>query len=171
MLLKSALTIQNSVSFLVMKSWFIVLFSLQSLEPIVHGRGRKENSLDEMHFGVYDKLLYARKVKPVEGKLTIYELVCLIFMTRNRQHNFCFIYFFIFNMETSEPKIFLLNMLLVGAQWTGIVTTIAIEMLKSGMVEAVICVQRQWNNTTAFYSSIVHCLELFRNLVTLYIIF
>uniref|UniRef100_A0A6N2N7W3 Coenzyme F420 hydrogenase/dehydrogenase beta subunit N-terminal domain-containing protein n=1 Tax=Salix viminalis TaxID=40686 RepID=A0A6N2N7W3_SALVM len=28
-----------------------------------------------------------------------------------------------------------------GAQWTGIVTTIAIEMLKSGMVEAVICVQ------------------------------
>lgn len=45
-------------------------------------------------------------------------------------------------METSEPKIFLLYMLLVGAQWTGIVTTIAIEMLKSGMVEAVICVQR-----------------------------
>ncbi|KAJ7979746.1 7-hydroxymethyl chlorophyll a reductase, chloroplastic [Quillaja saponaria] len=28
-----------------------------------------------------------------------------------------------------------------GAQWTGIVTTIAIEMLKSGMVEAVVCVQ------------------------------
>lgn len=31
----------------------------------------------------------------------------------------------------------------VGAQWTGIVTTIAVEMLKTGMVEAVICVQRQ----------------------------
>ena len=31
---------------------------------------------------------------------------------------------------------------MAGAQWTGIVTTIAIEMLKSGMVEAVICVQR-----------------------------
>ncbi|XP_028220359.1 7-hydroxymethyl chlorophyll a reductase, chloroplastic-like [Glycine soja] len=31
--------------------------------------------------------------------------------------------------------------LFIGAQWTGIVTTIAIEMLKSGMVEAVICVQ------------------------------
>lgn len=30
----------------------------------------------------------------------------------------------------------------LGAQWTGIVTTIAIEMLKAGMVEAVICVQR-----------------------------
>ncbi|KAI4365347.1 hypothetical protein MLD38_021340 [Melastoma candidum] len=28
-----------------------------------------------------------------------------------------------------------------GAQWTGIVTTIAVEMLKAGMVEAVICVQ------------------------------
>lgn len=31
---------------------------------------------------------------------------------------------------------------MVGAQWTGIVTTIAIEMLKAGKVEAVICVQR-----------------------------
>ncbi|KAI7735646.1 hypothetical protein M8C21_005193, partial [Ambrosia artemisiifolia] len=31
---------------------------------------------------------------------------------------------------------------LPGAQWTGIVTTIAIEMLKSGIVEAVVCVQR-----------------------------
>lgn len=28
-----------------------------------------------------------------------------------------------------------------GAQWTGVVTSIAMEMLKSGMVEAVICVQ------------------------------
>ncbi|KAL0349079.1 UNVERIFIED_CONTAM: 7-hydroxymethyl chlorophyll a reductase, chloroplastic [Sesamum angustifolium] len=28
-----------------------------------------------------------------------------------------------------------------GAQWTGIVTTIAMEMLRSGMVEAVVCVQ------------------------------
>lgn len=34
------------------------------------------------------------------------------------------------------------NDLMAGAQWTGIVTTIAIEMLKAGMVEAVICVQR-----------------------------
>ncbi|KAK8332423.1 hypothetical protein V6Z12_A10G137900 [Gossypium hirsutum] len=67
---------------------------IESLEPVVHGRGRKSDSLDETYLGVYDKLLYARKVKPVEG-----------------------------------------------AQWTGIVTTIAIEMLKSGMVEAVICVQ------------------------------
>lgn len=33
---------------------------------------------------------------------------------------------------------------MIGAQWTGIVTTIAIEMLKSGLVEAVICVQRYW---------------------------
>ncbi|KAM5553428.1 7-hydroxymethyl chlorophyll a reductase, chloroplastic [Rosa sericea] len=67
---------------------------IEGLEPVVHGRGRKPDSLDEMHLGVYEELLYARKVKPVEG-----------------------------------------------AQWTGIVTTIAIEMLKSGMVEAVICVQ------------------------------
>lgn len=48
--------------------------------------------------------------------------------------------------------------LMAGAQWTGIVTTIAIEMLKSGMVEAVICVQRLWreyigvDNTRPIYS-------------------
>lgn len=36
----------------------------------------------------------------------------------------------------------LYKLICVGAQWTGIVTTIAIEMLKTGMVEAVICVQR-----------------------------
>ncbi|GMN61449.1 hypothetical protein TIFTF001_030538 [Ficus carica] len=67
---------------------------IESLEPVVHGRGRNIDSLDEAYFGVYDKLLYARKIKPIEG-----------------------------------------------AQWTGIVTTIAMEMLKTGMVEAVICVQ------------------------------
>lgn len=67
---------------------------VEALEPVVHGRGRKTDTLDETYFGVHEKLLYARKIKPVEG-----------------------------------------------AQWTGIVTTIAIEMLKSGMVEAVICVQ------------------------------
>lgn len=67
---------------------------IEGLEPVVHGRGRKDDSLDETYLGVYEELLYARKIKPVEG-----------------------------------------------AQWTGIVTTIAIEMLKTGMVEAVICVQ------------------------------
>ncbi|KAL2923098.1 7-hydroxymethyl chlorophyll a reductase chloroplastic [Bienertia sinuspersici] len=67
---------------------------IESLEPLVHGRGRKEDSLDETYLGVYEDVLYARKIKPVEG-----------------------------------------------AQWTGIVTTIAVEMLKAGLVEAVICVQ------------------------------
>ncbi|KAJ4968694.1 hypothetical protein NE237_015395 [Protea cynaroides] len=67
---------------------------IEGLEPIVHGRGRKEGSLDETYLGVHEEVLYARKTKPVEG-----------------------------------------------AQWTGIVTTIAIEMLKANMVEAVICVQ------------------------------
>ncbi|KAG8369745.1 hypothetical protein BUALT_Bualt14G0045700 [Buddleja alternifolia] len=67
---------------------------IEALEPIVHGRGRKTDSLDETYMGVYDNLLYARKTNPVEG-----------------------------------------------AQWTGIVTTIAIEMLRTGMVEAVVCVQ------------------------------
>ncbi|KAI3515539.1 hypothetical protein L1887_14438 [Cichorium endivia] len=32
--------------------------------------------------------------------------------------------------------------MMAGAQWTVIVTTIAIEKLKSGMVEVVVCVQR-----------------------------
>ncbi|TQD78849.1 hypothetical protein C1H46_035580 [Malus baccata] len=72
---------------------------IEGLEPVVHGRGRKPGSSDEMYLGVYEELFYARKVKPVEG-----------------------------------------------AQWTGIVTTIAIEMLKSGMVEAVICVQSDPND-------------------------
>uniref|UniRef100_J3ME64 7-hydroxymethyl chlorophyll a reductase, chloroplastic n=1 Tax=Oryza brachyantha TaxID=4533 RepID=J3ME64_ORYBR len=66
---------------------------VEDLEPLVHGRGRKQD-MDEMYFGVYEQLLYARKMKPVEG-----------------------------------------------AQWTGIVTTIAVEMLKANMVDAVICVQ------------------------------
>ncbi|XP_076924177.1 7-hydroxymethyl chlorophyll a reductase, chloroplastic-like [Bidens hawaiensis] len=67
---------------------------IQGLEQVVHGRGRNPDSLDETYFGVYEDLLYARKINPLQG-----------------------------------------------AQWTGIVTTIAIEMLKSGMVEAVVCVQ------------------------------
>ncbi|KAF6144355.1 hypothetical protein GIB67_024582 [Kingdonia uniflora] len=67
---------------------------IESLEPVVHGRGRKEGSLDDSYLGVHEELLYARKIEPVEG-----------------------------------------------AQWTGVVTTIAVEMLKTNMVEAVICVQ------------------------------
>lgn len=42
------------------------------MEPVVHGRGRKGDSLDEVYLGVYEELLYARKIKPVEGKL-VYE--------------------------------------------------------------------------------------------------
>ncbi|GAB2211008.1 hypothetical protein Droror1_Dr00016298 [Drosera rotundifolia] len=67
---------------------------IESLEPVLHGRGRKEGMLEETYMGVHEELLYARKTDPVEG-----------------------------------------------AQWTGIVTTIAIEMLKADKVEAVICVQ------------------------------
>lgn len=32
---------------------------------------------------------------------------------------------------------------MAGAQWTGIVTQIAIDMLESGKVDAVVCVQSQ----------------------------
>lgn len=62
---------------------------VEDLEPIVHGRGRKD-TMDELYFGVHDQLLYSRKTQPVQG-----------------------------------------------AQWTGIVTTIAVEMLKANMVDAV----------------------------------
>ncbi|XP_031503389.1 7-hydroxymethyl chlorophyll a reductase, chloroplastic [Nymphaea colorata] len=67
---------------------------IEALEPSVHGRGRNLDSLDDVYFGVHEKMLYAKKMAPVEG-----------------------------------------------AQWTGIVTTIAIEMLKANLVDAVICVQ------------------------------
>ncbi len=33
-----------------------------------------------------------------------------------------------------------------GAQWTGVVTQIAIEMLESGAVDAVVCVQADEND-------------------------
>ncbi|PKA59215.1 7-hydroxymethyl chlorophyll a reductase, chloroplastic [Apostasia shenzhenica] len=66
---------------------------IEALEPAVHGRERRSCS-DEVYFGVHEDLMYARKVKPIDG-----------------------------------------------AQWTGIVTAIAVEMLKSNFVEAVVCVQ------------------------------
>ena len=47
-------------------------FLFQRLEPVVHGRGRKTDNLDETYLGVYEELLYARKLNPVEG--TFYEL-------------------------------------------------------------------------------------------------
>lgn len=49
----------------------------QGLEPVVHGRGRKDDSLDETYLGVHEELLYARKTKPVEGKLYVCVLINL----------------------------------------------------------------------------------------------
>ncbi|KAK9146293.1 hypothetical protein Sjap_006196 [Stephania japonica] len=40
---------------------------IEALEPVVHGRGRKADSLDDTYFGVHEELLYARKTDPVEG--------------------------------------------------------------------------------------------------------
>lgn len=42
-------------------------FPIQRLEPVVHGRGRKTDTSDETYWGVHEELLYARKLKPVEG--------------------------------------------------------------------------------------------------------
>lgn len=44
---------------------------MQKLEPVVHGRGRKEDSLEDTYFGVHQEQLYARKLKPVEGTKTL----------------------------------------------------------------------------------------------------
>ncbi|PUZ52750.1 hypothetical protein GQ55_6G294500 [Panicum hallii var. hallii] len=41
---------------------------VEDLEPLVHGRGRKE-SMDEMYFGVHDQLLYARKTEPIQDEV------------------------------------------------------------------------------------------------------
>ncbi|RWV83226.1 hypothetical protein GW17_00055196, partial [Ensete ventricosum] len=43
----------------------------------------------------------------------------------------------------------------LGAQWTGIVTTIAVEMLKANMVDAVICVQSCFDYTNALADLVV----------------
>lgn len=37
------------------------------MEPSVHGRGRNLDALDDVYFGVHEKLLYAKKRAPVEG--------------------------------------------------------------------------------------------------------
>ncbi|CAH8387414.1 unnamed protein product [Eruca vesicaria subsp. sativa] len=39
---------------------------IESLEPVVPGRGRKPDSLEDTYFGVHQEQLYARKLKPVE---------------------------------------------------------------------------------------------------------
>jgi 7-hydroxymethyl chlorophyll a reductase len=66
----------------------------EKLEESVHGRKRDLNVMDQVHFGVYDEIMYAKKKQP-----------------------------------------------LPGAQWTGIITSVAVEMLKSGKVDGVVCVQ------------------------------
>ncbi|CAN6476936.1 unnamed protein product [Victoria cruziana] len=41
---------------------------IETLEPSVHGRGRNLDALDDVYFGVHEKLLYAKKRAPVEAK-------------------------------------------------------------------------------------------------------
>ena len=66
---------------------------VETLEPVVHGRGRRASPDDEDRLGVVDETFYAAMKRPVDG-----------------------------------------------AQWTGVVTSVATRMLESGMVEGVICV-------------------------------
>ncbi|CAH8324912.1 unnamed protein product [Eruca vesicaria subsp. sativa] len=44
---------------------------IESLEPVVPGRGRKPDSLEDTYFGVHQEQLYARKLKPVEEIATL----------------------------------------------------------------------------------------------------
>ena len=102
----------------------------------MHGRGRKADSLEDTYFGVHQEQLYARKLKPVEGTLMLRPFLCL--MTK-----FCVCLGTLKLGHFLESYVtFFVPPCFAGAQWTGIVTTIAIEMLKSNMVEAVVCVQR-----------------------------
>jgi len=71
-----------------------VLRSSPGCSCTVRRRRRDLDSLDDLHFGVHEEMMYALNTPP-----------------------------------------------LAGAQWTGIVTQIAISMLESGKVEAVVCVQ------------------------------
>lgn len=75
---------------------------IPQLEKQVHGRERNLDDEDELRFGVFDEMLYARNVPGIEG-----------------------------------------------AQWTGIVTQVAINMLESGAVDAVVCVQSDENDRCA----------------------
>ena len=115
---------------------------MQDLEPIVHGRGRKD-SMDEMYFGVHDQLLYARKTEPVQGNTYLPSSVSSQCMQLPSRLNLLYICCGI-----------CLDFIHVGAQWTGIVTTIAVEMLKADMVDAVVCVQRHQDK-----NRIPHCLS------------
>eukprot|EP00803_Ostreobium_quekettii_P000456 evm.model.scf_41.5 EVM.evm.TU.scf_41.5 scf_41:174089-180627(-) len=72
---------------------------IDRLEEEVHGRKRDKANDDELHFGVYKDMMYAKNRPPVKG-----------------------------------------------AQWTGIVTQIAIDMLRSKKVDAVVCVQSDEND-------------------------
>ncbi|BDA42980.1 probable coenzyme F420 hydrogenase subunit beta [Coccomyxa sp. Obi] len=85
---------------------------LESLEQQVHGRSRDLDSLDDLHFGVHESMMYALNAPPVPG-----------------------------------------------AQWTGIVTQIAIEMLESGRVEAVVCVQSDENDRFTPKPFVARCKE------------
>jgi hypothetical protein len=89
--------------------------------------------MDEMYFGVYEQLLYARKMKPVEGLLLIH-------------------HFFLGHKIVVTYMLINGQVICAGAQWTGIVTTIAVEMLKANMVDAVVCVQRHLNNNQILHN-------------------
>ncbi|CAI5463586.1 unnamed protein product [Closterium sp. Yama58-4] len=82
----------------------------------VHGRGRKEGDEDEFHFGPMEARVHGRGRR--EGDEDEFHFGVHQEMLYARR---------------TPP--------LPGAQWTGVVTAIAVEMLRSGKVDAVICVQ------------------------------
>eukprot|EP00976_Prorocentrum_cordatum_P083301 1185177-Prorocentrum_minimum.AAC.6 len=40
---------------------------IETMEPMVHGRARDYNNIDELHFGVYDEMFYATNKRPSAG--------------------------------------------------------------------------------------------------------
>ena len=118
----------------------------------MHGRRRDLASEDELRFGVIHSssgssssssssgdsaggMLYARNAPPVEGAQCVRPnavVYCCLLAASARCIVPC-------STRPSPPAPAL--PLPLSCRWTGIVTQIAIEMLESGAVEAVVCVQ------------------------------
>ena len=153
--------------------------------------------MDEMYFGVYDQLLYARKTEPVQGSnlpftssypstaacillrkhtYAIYHSLAHwpVLTNRNHIHLECCILFPTLSWYTRQTFVrqnctlatyvlypLTYMCLATGAQWTGIVTSIAVEMLKANMVDAVVCVQRHPNKIQMPHNSFsVQCTSI-----------
>ena len=97
---------------------------------------RDLDNLDDLHFGIQQEMLYARATPAVPGAQVCKLKVLINLVCSTTPHP---------AKEAHSPLYSSLTGRL-AAQWTGIVTSIAIEMLESGRVDAVVCVQSDEND-------------------------